>query len=269
MCQLIRGWLSLNGPPVFLYHGLTLTSTAECPVHERKYWVSATQFRDHLACISREGHQVLLLRELWDSPGGSEQQNLAVALTLDDGQRSDYQIAFPLLLDAGKRAEFFVSTAKIGTKGFLTWPQISEMQRAGMSFQSHSHDHVSLSRLTLREIECQLRLSKQILEARLGREVEFVSVPNGDLSATVLEVARQVGYRAVCTSRSWPAHPGAQLVNRSVVYSNTSPNAYEGLLAGRLSSYAIRTTRGAVMYLPKRILLRFHRPRVAATIQQY
>ena len=263
--QLIRGQFGLGGTPVFLYHGLTLSSTPECPLHERKYWVSAAQFRDHLSCTRRGGHQVVLLREFWNSADGFR-QHLPVALTFDDGNCADYEVAFPLLLEAGKRAEFFVNTATIGRKGFLSWQQISEMQRSGMSFQSHSHDHVDLSSLALRETERQLRLSKQILEARLGREVEFVSVPYGNFSAEVVKVAMQVGYRAVCTSRGWPSQPGAQLVNRAVVYSYTSPRAYEGLLVGRPTSYAIRTARSAILFLPKRILLRFLRPQAVATV---
>jgi peptidoglycan/xylan/chitin deacetylase (PgdA/CDA1 family) len=135
-----------------------------------------------------------------------------------------------------------------------------------MSFQSHSHDHVYLSRLASRETERQLRLSKQILEARLGREVEFVAAPYGDLSAEVIKIAMQVGYRAVCTSWSWPARPGAQLLNRAVVYSNTSPRAYEGFLVRRPTSYAIRAARGAVMFLPKQVILRFLRPQAVATV---
>ena len=266
--QLIRGWLGLGGAPVFLYHGLTLLFAPECPVRERKYWVSAAQFRDHLACISREDHQAVLLHEFWDSTDGSKRQKLPIALTFDDGNSSDYEITFPLLLEAGLQAEFFVNTATVGRKGFLSWQQIGVMQRSGMSFQSHSHDHVYLSQLTSRETERQLRLSKQILEARLGREVEFVAAPYGDLSAEVIKVAMQVGYRAVCTSWSWPAQPGAHLVNRAVVYSNTSPRAYEGLLAGRPACYAIRSAIGAALFLRRQALFRFLRPHAVASVRE-
>ena len=266
--QLIRGRLGLSGTPVFLYHGLTLSSIPECPLRERKYWVSATQFRDHLACIRREGHQVALLREFWNSADESKRQHLPVALTFDDGNCSDYQIAFPLLLEAGYRADFFVNTATVGTKGFLNWQQINEMQRAGMSFQSHCHDHVYLSRLPLGETERQLKLSKQILEARLGREVEFVAVPYGDLSSKTVAVAMRTSYRALCTSWSWPARPGANLVNRVAVYSSTGQRAYTELLAGRPVSYATRAAREAALFLPKRVLLRFLRPQPVATVQE-
>jgi peptidoglycan/xylan/chitin deacetylase (PgdA/CDA1 family) len=264
----MRRRFGLSGTPVVLYHGLTGSSAPPCPVRERKYWVSATQFRDHLALIRNEGRQVVLLRELWNSSKGSKRQDLQVALTFDDGNSSDFEIAFPLLLEAGYRAGFFVNTATVGTKGFLNWQQISEMQRAGMSFQSHSHEHVYLSRLSLGETERQLKLSKQILEARLGREVEFVAAPNGDLSSETVAVAMRASYRALCTSWSWPARPGANLVNRVVIYSSTGQRTYAELLAGRPVSYATRAAREAALFLPKRVLLRFLRPQPVATVQE-
>ena len=266
--QLIGGRFGLSGTPVFLYHGLARLSARQRPLCERKYWVSTAQFRDHLALIHREGRQVVLLRELWNSTDVSKRQNLQVALTFDDGNSSDYEIAFPLLLEAGYRAEFFVNTSTVGTKGFLNWQQIGEMQRAGMSFQSHSHDHVYLSRLSLLETERQLKLSKQILEDRLGREVEFVAVPYGDLSSETIEVAKRTSYRALCTSWSWPARPGAILVNRVVLYSFTDQYGYKKLLSGSPASYAIRAGREAALFLPKRLLLRFLRPQAVATVQE-
>jgi peptidoglycan/xylan/chitin deacetylase (PgdA/CDA1 family) len=264
--QLIRRWLGLTGTPVFLYHGLTLSSTPECPAREKKYWVPAVHFSDQLARISKAGFRAVLLHELWDSTDGSRRQNLPVTFTFDDGNSSDYEIAFPLLAEAGIQAEFFVNTATVGRKGFLSWQQISEMQRSRMSFQSHCHDHVDLSRLGSREMERQLSLSKQILEARLGREVEFVAAPYGGLSAGVKKAAMQVGYRSVCASWSWPARPAIQLVNRVVVYANTNSRAYEALLAGKPASYVIRAARDAAMFLPKRVLLPFLRPQVVATV---
>lgn len=260
-----RGRLRLSGTPVFLYHGLTSSSAPKCPRRQRKYWVAAVHFREHLASIGTDGRRVALLPELWSSSGPSERENLPIALTFDDGRCSDYEIAFPHLLEAGIRAEFFVNTATIGTKGFLSWQQVSEMQRRGMSFQSHSHDHVDLSRLPLREKEQQLKRSKQVLEDRLGCEVKFLAVPFGRLSAEVVRVAVTTGYRAVCTSRSWPAQPGARLVNRVVVYAHTDQLAFRGLLTGRPASYFARFARAVTLFLPKQLLAHFFQPRNSAT----
>jgi peptidoglycan/xylan/chitin deacetylase (PgdA/CDA1 family) len=178
-------------------------------------------------------------------------------LTFDDGNCSDYEIAFSLLLEAGYPAVFFINTATVGTKGFLNWQQVAEMQRAGMSFQSHGHDHLYLSRLPLREIERQLRLSRAILADRLGVDVQFLAVPYGDLSSEVLQVAKTTGYRSVCTSRSWPAQPGMSLTNRVAVYSLTGQRAYARLLARSLVSYSFRAGKDTTLSLTRRALRRF------------
>jgi len=266
--QLIRGRFGLSGTPVLLYHGLTRSAAPDCPLREKKYWISSAQFREHLALIRRQGGQVVCLGEFWNSTGLYKPQNLQVALTFDDGNCSDYEIAFPLLLEAGYKAVFFINTATVGTKRFLNWQQIAEMHRAGMSFQSHSHDHLSLSRLPIREIEWQLKLSKTILADRLGVEVQFLAVPYGDVSSDLLEVATRTGYQAVCTSRSWPARPGMNLMNRVVVYSLTRQRAYERLLAGSLVTYSIRAGREAALFLTKRVLFRLLGAQPVAAIQE-
>jgi len=255
--QLIRGRFGLSGMPVLLYHGLTRSFAPNCPLRERKYWISSGRFREHLALIRRESGQVVRLGEFWNSSDLYKPQNLRVALTFDDGNCSDYEIAFPLLLEAGYPAVFFINTGTVGTRGFLNWQQIAEMQRAGMSFQSHSHDHLYLSRLPIREIERQLKLSNTILADRLGVEVKFLAVPYGDLSPDILQVAMTTGYRAVCTSRSWPARPGMNLMNRVVVYSLTGQRAYERILARSRLSYSIRAGKEAALFLTKRVLFRF------------
>lgn len=252
-----RPQLRLGGLPVFLYHGFSASSGVEIHPRKRKYWISEIQFRGHLEQIRRGGYHVVPLREAWSDDGALLARNSPLVLTFDDGWASDYQVVYPLLLDAGVRADFFVNTATIGEQGFLSWQQIVEMQRTGMSFQSHSHDHVDLVRLPARLLEQQLRDSKRGLEDRLGCSVDFLAVPYGLLNSRVVEVARQEGYRAVCTSWSWPAWPGVRTVNRVPIYRHTTSREFSQLLAGNPVFYLARVTRWALAYMPKRLLLRF------------
>jgi peptidoglycan/xylan/chitin deacetylase (PgdA/CDA1 family) len=263
--QLIRGLFGLRGVPVFLYHGLTRSSGPPCAMRERKYWVSATRFRDHLALLRRKGRQVVLLRELWNSTEVCKRQNFRVVLTFDDGNLSDYEIAFPLLLEAGYQAEFFVNTATVGTKGFLSWQQIGEMQRGGMSFQSHSHGHVNLTRLPPAELERQLNLSMQILNDRLGLAVDFLAVPFGVLNETVVETALCLGYRAVCTARSLPARPQTPRINRIVVYQHTTLSHFSQLADRSPLRFLTLAARAAFQW-PAYQVLRFRRSQADAKL---
>ena len=256
----------LGGVPVFLYHGLTSAQEFAAPSRERDYWILAARFKEHLDQIRQSGYRAWLLEELWhvgrrtpstSATQGNGWQAPRVALTFDDGLTSAYEIAYPLLLEAGMRADFFVNTASIGKPGFLSWAQILEMHGAGMSFQSHSHHHLYLTWLPASTLQEQLRCSKRILEDQLGQPVDFLSVPFGDLNGRVLEAARDLGYRAVCSSWSWTARLGAPVVGRVVMHSRTTVGDFRRFLTGSPVPYLARATRGCLMYFPKRLLLRF------------
>ena len=259
-----------GGTPVFLYHGLDARPGKEVPVRERKYRVPAKRFRGHLNQIRSDGYRVIPLREFWNSTGTLSDGKQPVVLTFDDGRASDYGVAYPLLLEAGVRADFFVNTATVGRPGYLTWLEIATMHRSGMSFQSHGQDHVDLSRIPARELERQLKDSKRLLEDRLGCSVDFLAVPYGELNDRVLDVALQMGYRAICGSRSWPARPGAPIVNRLVIYAHTTPRDFHRLLVRNPACYGMRAARAMLFYLPKRVFLSFrpHPLRLDAREQQ-
>jgi peptidoglycan/xylan/chitin deacetylase (PgdA/CDA1 family) len=243
----------LPGVPVFVYHGLADKIEGAIPGKEWKYWVSSAQFREYVDYISRNRCRVSLLKDLLHGNDVETRGRPDVVLTFDDGRASDYRLAFPYLLHHGFRAEFFVNTAKVGSPEFLSWPQIVEMKRAGMSIQSHGHDHIDLTRLPRGELGRQLRISKQILEERLGGSVDILAAPHGRLSRRVIEEALEQGYRAVCSARSLPALPGAQKLNRVVLYRDTPFGEFQQLLEGNPARYLARIAR-APFHWPKRAL---------------
>ena len=239
--------LILDGVPVLMYHGVAASAPATVDARELKYWVTTTAFRRHLVQIRLVGLKTGRLDDL---------RNAGVVVTFDDGRASDYETALPVLSQAGARAEFFVNTATVGQAGHLTWSQIAEMQRAGMSFQSHGHDHVVLLGLAPKLLDHQLRTSKHVLEDRLGRSVDFVAAPYGLLDRRVVAAALEAGYRAVCTSWSWPAQPGERTVNRVAIYAHTSEAQFAAILRQRPAGYLPELARTALGFVPKRLMLK-------------
>lgn len=239
--------LIVGGVPVLMYHGVAASIPATVDARERKYWVSTTAFRRHLVQIRLVGLRTGRLDDL---------ENAGVVLTFDDGRASDYEAAFPLLACAKARAEFFVNTATVGHAGHLTWSQIAEMQRAGMSFQSHGHDHVVLLGLAPKLLDHQLRTSKRTLEDRLGRPVDYIAAPYGLLDRRVVAAALEAGYRAVCTSWSWPAQPGERTVNRVAIYAHTSEAQFAAVIRNRPAGYLPELARTALGFVPKRVMLK-------------
>jgi peptidoglycan/xylan/chitin deacetylase (PgdA/CDA1 family) len=246
-----------RGPrvPVLMYHVVADAAPGRAP---DKYTVSTGQFREQIGLVERHGFRLSRLDELWDAPAPAPAG--AAVITFDDGEASHYTRAFPLLMERGGRADFFVNTATVGREGFLTWPQIAEMQRAGMGFHSHSHDHVVLLGLRPEALRRQLRDSRQALEDRLGAAVTFLAAPYGLLDRRVVSTALEAGYRAVCTSSSRPGRPGADTVGRLAVYPWTAPAEFVRLLRLRPGTLLRRRARETAVAAPKRVLLRV-RPR--------
>ena len=237
----------LPGAAVLTYHGLDAEKRAPLSRRERKYWIRSNRFREHLELLRTCGPQCVRLTEFW---AGATSRAAAI-ITFDDGRASDYTAAFPSLLDAGAHATFFLNTSTVGTPGYLTWQQIAEMHRHGMSFESHSHDHVYLSGLSAVELERQLSVSKHVLEERLGSAVRFLAAPYGDTNRRVLPTALALGYSAVCTSHNWPARPHSALIDRVVVYGTTTDSEFRSLVGNSAWFYYARALRTGLLRVPK------------------
>jgi peptidoglycan/xylan/chitin deacetylase (PgdA/CDA1 family) len=181
----------LKGIPVLVYHGLTKTGSPELPLRERKYWVTTSEIQEQIKEIRHGRYDVINLQNWF---GLDRQVSPSVAITFDDGRVSDYETALPLLLENGLTATFFVNTSKIGSLGYLNWSQVRNMQKHGMSFQSHSHDHVYLTRLSRPALEDQLRRSRRALQDALGRRIDLLAPPFGRFNDRVVDAAHLTGY---------------------------------------------------------------------------
>jgi peptidoglycan/xylan/chitin deacetylase (PgdA/CDA1 family) len=134
----------------------------------------------------------------------------AVLLTFDDGYRSMCQTVLPWLLRYGYPAVVFVPTDFIGaTNSFdlgvepeepiCDWDNLRELERGGVSVQSHGVSHHWFSRLDLPQQIEELHRSKAVLEAGLGKRVELFAFPysdGGQDSGAVETALQQAGYRA-------------------------------------------------------------------------
>lgn len=246
----------LDGFAVALYHGVGDPAKYGIPSRERKYWVSRNQFERQLRVINELGCRVHPLHEAWRANPAAEGSARLTALTFDDGRVSDYEAAFPSLCVRRYLADFFINPSNVGKPGYMNWRQIVEMASAGMSFHSHGMHHVDLSSLSAAKLRVELVSSKAEIEARVGKPVRYLGAPYGLLNREVLRVAVEEGYQAVCSSRNWPAWPGALEVPRAAVFVNTDDDEFRRLIARHPYHYLARSARSALLHWPKRLLLK-------------
>ncbi len=131
-----------------------------------------------------------------------------VAISFDDGARSQFDHAVPALVARDMTATFFVTTDLIGRPGFMDWAELREISSLGMSVQSHTRSHPFLSELDRGELVAELEESKSALDAGLDQDTDQISFPGGDAPRWRLRhLLGECGYRLVAGSR-WGTNRG-------------------------------------------------------------
>jgi peptidoglycan/xylan/chitin deacetylase (PgdA/CDA1 family) len=158
-----------------------------------------------------------------------------------------------LLREIGWPFTVFVVTTFIGARDFVAEDEILDMMRNGVRFESHTRTHRRLPALSDSELAEELALSKSELEALLGRPVEYLAYPFGEVDARVVVAAQEVGYKgAFCTEPGFNRPQVDRLRIRRLDVSGTdSPSA----LARKLALGANDGSVGAmVRYLGRRMV---------------
>lgn len=151
------------------------------------YKICVREFENHVKAIS----EYCLQKDL---------PNDYVVFTFDDGGKSFYHVIAPILEKYGYRGLFFISTNYIGTDTFLTEGEIRELHKRGHIIGSHAHHHAHMYSLTEGEIQSEWSMSVKILQNIIDNPITYASIPNGDMSKTVLNSACSCGIKHIYTS---------------------------------------------------------------------
>lgn len=150
-------------------------------------------------------------------------------LTFDDGNISDYEVVFPLLLESNVKALFFIISDRIGDEGYLNWTQIREMHRYGMCFGSHSAGHNNMTQIPRDYVIDEFVKSKRVLEHGLGCSIDTFSFPFGDFNAKTIQIGHECGYEYLYTSAHGLYRKG-KLIPRNSINSRMSVSQVRQLL---------------------------------------
>jgi peptidoglycan/xylan/chitin deacetylase (PgdA/CDA1 family) len=183
------------------------------------FYVPEEIFVGHLSYLREHGWQVIDLLALFKGIRTPESlPERAALLTFDDGYRSMRTVALPWLLRFGYPAVLFIPTDYIGgfngfdagsepEEAICDWADLRELERSGVSIQSHGASHRSFSKLRMAEQAEELARSKSTLEAGLEKPVEVFAYPYGDGGTeprATVRVLEHAGYRAACLYKGGP-----------------------------------------------------------------
>lgn len=154
------------------------------------YRVTAAAFEKHLAFISEVR--------------GNSSNIPRPKISFDDGHRSNYEQAFPILERTNIKAIFFILAGCVGRgTEYVSWEDAKQMADSGHCVASHGWSHKILTQCSPVELRREVADSKHEIEDRLGIEVDSISAPGGRWSWRVAEACRNVGYRCFYHSNPW------------------------------------------------------------------
>jgi len=134
----------------------------------------------------------------------------SVVITIDDGDKSFYDIALPILNKYGFKAALFIYTDFIGTSDkALTWDQLREIKALGFEIGSHGVSRGSVTgqkpgkdeRGYLDRVEKDLVESKRVIDQNLNQDTELLAYPFGETSPGILLMAERAGYSIGLTNQ--------------------------------------------------------------------
>lgn len=213
--------------PILTYHNFSPDKTSKMTVRKK-------DFEEQMIYLKENKYHVVTMKDLIDFINYRTQLPLkSVVITVDDGWKSFYDIAYPILKKYGYPATLFVYTDLItGAGNHLSWSEIFEMANNGIDVQSHSLSHRYLNRRKpqesyleyVQEVDRELKDSAAIIENETGKKVDLFAYPYGETNHLVSAYADKNGYTAAFTvgAKANSFNTERLRINRTMIFGEYS-----------------------------------------------
>ena len=167
--------------------------------------VTPAAFEAQMAYLAAQGYTVIPIARLPVYLEGREPiPRKAIVITIDDGYRSTFDVAYPILRKHRFPATVFLYTDFVGAPDALTWTQMKEMTASGLvDLQPHSKTH---SNLTVRQngeqdgryrdrVRREVDSPVDVIRSQLGVSSIAYAFPYGDVNDIVVGELRTKGVK--------------------------------------------------------------------------
>jgi peptidoglycan/xylan/chitin deacetylase (PgdA/CDA1 family) len=201
--------------------------------------VTTAAFEAQMKFLKDKGYSVLTMDQLFDFLEFKAQvPKKAVVITIDDGWRSAYDLAFPVLRKYGFPATLFIYTDLItGGKKTLNWELVAEMSKNGIDIQCHTKTHRNLALLNEKEsfkdyydaVDRELTESARTIKEKLNKDVKYIAYPYGATNHLVISLLKKYGFRGGFSIKRGgnPFFSNNYALNRSMVYGDADLAQFE------------------------------------------
>ena len=182
---------------ILLYHHVSDSTPASTSV-------TPEVFEQHMQYLADGGYKVISLEHAVSALKSKKRlPERAVVITFDDGYRSIYDHAHPILTRYSMPYTVFISPQVIGKHGSqLSWQQLAEMEQGGARFANHTSHHRHLLERDVDEsrsdwlarIEQDIRQAEAVLEDKLGYSNRYLAYPYGEYNGDIQQLIARLGF---------------------------------------------------------------------------
>jgi poly-beta-1,6-N-acetyl-D-glucosamine N-deacetylase len=168
------------------------------------------QFESHVEELRKQRYTVLGVPEIVAKISrGETLPDRTIGITIDDAFASVYDKAWPRLRAAKIPFTLFVATDAVdrASPGYMTWSQIRELAKAGVTIGGHTKSHSHLPDLSLEAVKQELDGANARFIAELGGGPTLFSYPFGEFDLAIRDLVIDRGFKAAFGQNSGVVHP--------------------------------------------------------------
>jgi len=184
-----------------MYHALAVPPVG-APYPE--LYVRPADFSAQIQWLAAHRYQAVTLnRVLAYWRGRTTLPSRPIVLTFDDGYRSDYSVAMPVLRAHGWEG---VLNLQVGN---LVPRHVRELIRSGWEVDAHTFTHPDLTTIGAAQLRHEVGDTRRVIRRLYGVPVNTFCYPAGRYDAAVIAAVRAAGYEAATTTQPGLARPAS------------------------------------------------------------
>lgn len=202
-----NGKKSKNQLAVLMYHYFYDKSKGETA--QNSNWLEISKFEDQLKYLKENDYYYPTWQEVADFVDGKiDLPKKSVVLTMDDGQKSLYNLAIPLLDKYDIPATAFIITTKFDNKN------LEKYKNSTIDFESHTDNmHRAGGTVGRGGIFTALSIEESVTDLKksidkLGGNSEVLAYPFGDYTERTKKATKQAGFKVAFTTEYGKVKPG-------------------------------------------------------------
>lgn len=183
--------------PILVYHSFGPMIGKKEGATQKHYRVTEPVFEEQMKYLFDNGYHPISFNSYVNSLIDKTQlPEKSVVLSFDDGWKTQYKYAVPILEKYKFTATFFIITNYVNNNyaAYMSWDNLKDLVAHGFDIESHTKTHLILTRIDSKKLAGELNESKKMLQDKLGIKITTLAYPNYMQNETVRNAVKSAGY---------------------------------------------------------------------------